>query len=138
MHRANLMPTQVVGGVQIKAEYFWDEEAWQNEFNALPFMPGVDDAYIKEEDLSDEEPWHPEVPQAPLGLLRQREGSMEPARGIGYLSRPTKITAVVDGKREYSLEAEYGIICIGFGLVLALVLVLMLVLVLVLLLLFLK
>jgi hypothetical protein len=33
-----------------------DEAAWQRELDSHPFMPGVDDAKIKEEENSDEEP----------------------------------------------------------------------------------
>jgi hypothetical protein len=42
----------------------------------------------------------------PLGFVEaaERERSLEPARGMGYLSRPTKITVVVGDKRVYSLE----------------------------------
>jgi len=76
MHWADWVSTQVVEGVRIKQEDEWDEEAWQREYNALPFMPGVDDAFIKEEEVSDEEPWPPEVQQAPPpGIVEARSST---------------------------------------------------------------
>jgi len=132
MHWADWVSTQVVEGVRIKQEDEWDEEAWQREYNALPFMPGVDDAFIKEEEVSDEEPWPPEVQQAPPPVLLRpevpqppprspvRQRRMELARGMGDLNRRTKITVVLSDNQEYSLEAEYAIFCLGFGLVLVL------------------
>jgi hypothetical protein len=141
MYRADWVSMQVVEGVRIKQEDEWDEEAWQRQFNALPFMPGVDDAFIKQEEMSDEELWPPEVQQAPPRVSLSPEVRQPPARnlvrqrvlepawgGMEDLSRRTKITVVVGDNREYSLEAEYGIFCLGFGLGLVLVLVLVLLL----------
>jgi len=44
-------------------------------------MPGVGDAFFKEEEMSDEEPWPPEVQQAPPGIVGARSSTAPPRFG---------------------------------------------------------
>jgi hypothetical protein len=111
--------TQVAGipNIRTKEEDNWDEAAWQRELDSHPFMPGVDDAKIKEEENSDEEPWPPAVPEAPRRQIR-RSPKAAPRHQIQRRRiHRTKITIVTGARRVYSLEAEYGILCLGFDLV---------------------
>lgn len=57
-----------------------------------------------------------EIPQSPIPHSSVRQGRAQPAG----LNGRTKVTVVVGDNREYSLEAEYGTFCLGFGLALVL------------------
>jgi hypothetical protein len=80
-------------------------------------MSGVYNVKIKEEENLDDEPWPLAVPEAPRRQIRRSPEAAPRHQIQRQRIHQTKITIVTGARRVYSLEAEYGILCLGFGLV---------------------